>query len=87
MKAILKIIFSMNVNPALFGFGSEPLLFKTQQNTCVEIIQNGGKSVCLMLEQKSAIKLLLLEKCKPCENCRIQIGKTLFYHHKPKLER
>ena len=49
----------IKVDSALFGIS---LLLKRFEN-----IQNRGKSECTRLEQRSIIKFLLVEKCKPCE--------------------
>ena len=50
-------------------FGKKIFYSKNQFNPWkfLEDIQNGGKSECSKLEQRSVIKVLLAEKCKPCE--------------------
>ena len=47
------------------------LFFILQKNISFKAIQNGSnQSECSRLEQRSVIKLVLADKCKPCENYR-----------------
>ena len=56
-----------NVNFSLFEIVLLQKLFKPPKNICFEPIQNVNKSSYSRLEQRSIIKFLLADKCKPCE--------------------
>ena len=49
----------------MFGIGLLQKLFESCKNICFEAIQNGSKSECSRLKQRSEIKFLVAEKCKP----------------------
>ena len=45
-------------------------IISISQNICFEVIQNGSKSN-RVLDQRSAIKFLVAEKCKPYKMCNV----------------
>ena len=50
------------------------------KNICFEAIQNGGKSACSGLEQRSVMKFLVAKQCKACEiNQRIWCVREIFF--------
>ena len=54
-------------NSALFGVWNNFYYKQSCKNIFLETIQNSGKAECSKLEQRSVIKFIVAEKCKPCE--------------------